>query len=181
MNTKKFCQLSLAKQLKEKGFDLPCDYIYANHCRVKDEILEKYPGLSDSGYKELTIECGGALKEEEVYATYIEPIREYAQNSWVDLLGYKVCTMPTLDDVRAWLRDNYKFHIVVTPEADYFRALLILPNKFGVVGAGGATIQLYNPQVHPSHDNSTVFKEYEDALATGIEEALKYIDKWNKV
>lgn len=97
-NNKKYVSLELALLLKEKGFDLPCEYIYANHCRVKDEILEKYPGLSDSGYKELTIECGGVLKEEEVYATYIEPIREYAQNSWVDLLGNKVCTMPTLDD-----------------------------------------------------------------------------------
>ena len=183
MNTKKFASIELAIALKEKGFDLPCDYIYANHCRVKDEILSQYPGLSDSGYYELTENGGGHLKEEEVYGNYVEPMKQFGKNitTFIDDVPGMICTMPTLEDVRTWLRNNYKFHIVVSPEADYYRALLILPNKFGFVGAGGSTIQLYNPQVHPSHYNSTVFNEYEDALATGIEEAVKYIDKWNKV
>lgn len=181
MNQKKFCSLELAQQLKEKGFDLPCEYIYASHYRVKDEILEQYPGLSDDGYKELTEEWGGSLHEDEVYGTYIEPIREYSRNSWIDVLNYKVCTMPTLDDARIWLRDNHSFHLVISPEADYFRALLILPNQYGFVGVGGATVQVYNPEVEPSHYKSTVFKGYEKALEAGLIEALKYVDKWNKV
>ena len=181
-NNKKYVSLELALLLKEKGFDLPCEYIYANHCRVKDEILEKYPGLSDSGYKELTIECGGVLKEEEVYATYIEPIREYAQNSWVDLLGNKVCTMPTLDDARTWLRDKHNFHIVVTPEPYCFKAILMLPSNFGVVGGvHGATAQIYNPKYRPAHEKSTTFENYEEALEVALFEAMKYVDKWNKV
>ena len=180
MNTNKFCSLELAQQLKAKGFDLPCEYIYANHYRVKDEILEQYPGLSDDGYKELTEEWGGSLREDEVYDTYIEPIREYALNSWVDILDYKICTMPTLDDARTWLRDTHRFHIVVTPEADIYKAVLMLPNKFGLVGCvGGSSILIYNPVYHPSHVKATDFETYEDALLAALTEAMKYIDKWN--
>lgn len=183
MNQKKFCSLELAQQLKEKGFDLPCDYIYANHYRVKDEIHEQYPGLSDDGYRELTDEWGGNLKEEEVYGYYVEPMKVFAKNTtqFMDSMPYMICTMPTLDDARTWLRDKYAFHIVITPESDYFRSLLILPNQFGFVGVGGATVQIYNPEVKPSDYKSTVFKGYEKALEIGLVEALKYVDKWNKV
>ena len=139
MKNNKFCTLELAQQLKEKGFNLPCEYVYANHYRGKDKILEQCPGLSDDGY------------------------------------------MPTLDDARTWLRDNHSFHLVISPEADYFRSLLILPNQFGFVGVGGATVQIYNPELEPSHHKSTVFKSYEKALEAGLKEALKYVDKWNKV
>ena len=183
MKNKRFCCLELALQLREKGFDLLCDYIYTNHYRVKDEIIEQYPGLSDSGYYELTEKGGGRLKEEEIYANYVEPSRTYARNTpkYLDLYMNMVCTMPTLDEARTWLRDTYKFHVVVTPEADYYRALLILPNKFGFVGAGGTTVQVYNPELHPSHNKATVFATYEDALQNALAEALKYADKWNKV
>ena len=180
MNNKKFCTLELSQQLKEKGFDLPCEYIYANHYRVKDEILQQYPGLSDDGYKDLTIEGGGSLCEDEVYATYIEPIREYSQNSWVDLLDYKVCTMPTLDDARTWIRDNFNIHVVIKPETVSFDACVILPNQFGVVGVGGSLIAVYNPEFHPSHENARKFNTYEDALQTCIHEALIYVPNSEK-
>lgn len=170
-------------QLKEKGFDLLCDYVYTNNYRVRDEILEQYPGFSDDGYYELTEKGGGKLKEEEVYANYVESSRTYARNTpkYLDLYMNMVCTMPTLDDVRTWLRDKYSFHLVISPEADYFRSLLILPNQFGFVGVGGTTVQVYNPEVKPSDYKSTIFSSYEKAVEAGLKEALKYIDKWNKV
>ena len=182
MNNKKFCPLELARQLKDKGFNLPCEYIYANHWRVRNEILLRYPGLSDDGYRDLTIEGGGTLKEDEVYATYIEPLKEYSRNTWIDEFGNKICTMPTLDDARTWLRDTYNYHIVITPGDDGFKAVLMLPSRFGLIGgAFAAQAQIYNPEYLPAHPKSTTFPTWEAALTSAIEEALKYVGKWNKV
>ena len=183
MHIQKFCVYELALQLKENGFDFPCDYIYANHYRVKDEILEQYPGLSDDGYKDLTEEWGGTLKEEEVYGNYIEPMKQFAKNApqYLKDIPYMICTMPTMDDARTWLRKVHRFHIVITPEADTYKAVLLLPNKFGLVNCvGGGAIQIYNPEYHPSHHKATCFKTYEAALKSTLMEAMKYIGKWNK-
>ena len=184
MNTKKFASIELAIALKEKGFDLPCDYIYANHCRVKDEILSQYPGLSDSGYYELTENGGGHLKEEEVYGNYVEPIKQFGKNitAFIDDVPGMICTMPTLDEARTWLRDTYNYHIVITPGDDGFKAVLMLPSRFGLIGgAFAAQAQIYNPEYLPAHPKSTIFPTWEAALTSAIEEALKYVGKWNKV
>ena len=183
MNQKKFCSLELAQQLKEKGFDLPCEYIYVNRYRVKDEIQEKYPGLSDCGYDELTKKWGGELEEDEVYGQYVDPYRECIRNSYIKPdEKMRLCTMPTLDDARTWLRDKHFFHIVVTPEPCCFKAILMLPSKFGVVGGvHGATAQIYNPEYLPAHEKSTTFESYEEALQTALLEAMRYVGKWNAV
>lgn len=183
-NNKKYVSLELALLLKEKGFDLPCEYIYANHCRVKDEILELHPGLSDDGYYELTENGGGNLKEEDVYGNYIEPMKQYGKNipEFLEYVPGMICTMPTLDDARTWLRNEHSFHVVITPKPDCYKAVLMLPNDFGMVGGSfGATIQIYNPEYLPAHEKSTTFKSYESALETALLEAMKYVDKWNKV
>ena len=68
-----------------------------------------------------------------------------------------------------------------TPEADTYKAVLLLPNKFGLVNCvGGGAIQIYNPEYHPSHHKATCFKTYEAALKSTLMEAMKYIGKWNK-
>ena len=182
-NNKKYVSLELALLLKEKGFDLPCEYIYANHYRVRDEIQKKYPGLSDCGYDNLTKKWGGELEEEEVYGQYVEPYRECVRNSWIEPdEKMRLCTMPTLDDARTWLRDKHIFHIVVTPEPYCFKAILMLPSKFGVVGGGhGVTAQIYNPKYLPANEKSITFDSYEEALQAALLEAMKYVDKWNKV
>ena len=43
----------IAKKLKEKGFDEGCEFTFYNNYRVRDEIYEKHPGLSDDGYEDL--------------------------------------------------------------------------------------------------------------------------------
>ena len=94
----------------------------------------------------------------------------------------RLCTMPTLDDARTWLRDKHFFHIVVTPEPCCFKAILMLPSKFGVVGGvHGATAQIYNPEYLPAHEKSTTFESYEEALQTALLEAMRYVGKWNAV
>ena len=178
MNITKFVHLKTALKLKEKGFDLGCDYIFINHYRVRDEIYQQYPGLSDDGYKDLTKEWGGHLKEEEVYSTYVEPIRNFGRNNPVFFkdMPYMVCTMPTLDDVRTWLRNHYKMHIVIVPDVDKFKATLMHPNEFGLVGCvGSSNSQVYNPEYYPSHVKATCFQTYESALEAAINETLVYI------
>ena len=176
MNTARFVNVETALELKQKGFDEMCEYIFANHYRVRDEIHEKYPGLSDDGYRELTVDWGGTLQEDEVYATYVEPIKECFRNYWIGPdVEWRICTMPTLDDARTWLRNNHKIHIVIVPTGNHYKADVILSNEFGVIGYGSSHIQVYNPDVHPSAENSKSFATYEAALAAGIREALHYV------
>lgn len=66
-----YVTLEVAQLLKEKGFDWYVSFMFFNNYRVKDDIIEKYPGLSDDGYNDLLKDNGGNLSEEEVYGYYI--------------------------------------------------------------------------------------------------------------
>ena len=178
MDCRKYVDLGLGLQLKEKGFDEMCEHMFINHRRVKDEIQVKYPGLSDCGYDELTKKWGGELEEDEVYGQYVDPYRECIRNSWIKPdEKMRLCAMPTLDDARRWLRDNYKIHVVVEPQADYYKAVAIVPNKFGVVGVGMASITVYNPRYKATDDKATRFEDYDDAVREALREVMCYVKK----
>lgn len=177
MNVKQYADFQLAMILKDKGFTEGCSLVYINHYRVKDEIYEKYPGLSDDGYRELTVEWGGELAEEEVYANYVEPAKLWGRNTpeFFEDMPYMLCTMPTLDAVRDWLRIEYGIHVVIVPQAHYYRATVIPSGKDGLVDAA-AGVTVLNPAFGPVDNRSTRFDGWYDALNEALKMALNYID-----
>ena len=56
---KDYCDFETCMSLKELGYNGSSDFTYCKHCRVSDEIAEKHPGLSDSGYMDLIDEYDG--------------------------------------------------------------------------------------------------------------------------
>ena len=172
----KYVDFELALQLKEKGFDEFCEHMFINHRRVRDEIYDKYPGLSDCGYDELTKKWGGPLEEDEVYGQYIDPYEETIRNTWIEPdEKMRLCAMPTLDDARRWVRNNHKIHVVVEPEANYFKAITIIPNEYGYVGVGQMVITAYNPKYNVIDNKATRFDDYDEAVLAALKQAMHYV------
>lgn len=154
----------IAKKLKEKGFDEGCEFTFYNHYRVRDEIYEKHPGLSDDGYEDLRKKYGGPYKDEEVYGHYIEPLKLYSRNSTIGVNPItkqkvptnELCSCPNIYQVMRWLRQNEIF-IDVRFNRFYKRfkvyAYGISENSYGM---------------HEDH----FFNTYEDAAIAGIEYSL---------
>ena len=118
---KDFVTFELAKKLKENGFDERCEYTFYNNYRVRDEIYEKHPGLSDDGYEDLRKKYGGPYKDEEVYGYYIEPLKLYSRNSTIGvnpITKQKVstnalCSCPNVYQVLEWLRGEKNIYISI--------------------------------------------------------------------
>lgn len=108
------CSLIASKNLKDLGFNVYCEYTFYNHYRVKDEIYEKHPGLSDDGYQDLLKKYGGPYKESEVYGYYVEPLKIGSSNKYIDEhTSSEICSCPTLYDGQKFLREQFKKHITV--------------------------------------------------------------------
>lgn len=105
MSNNKYASFEQSLILKEKGFNWLCDSGYYNNYRVRDEILTKYPGLSDSGYLDLLCEYGGKYTRKEVYGYYKEVIKKKSNNAW-SFCDNLICARPTLSQVQDWLRHN---------------------------------------------------------------------------
>lgn len=109
-----FCAQSNCMLLKEVGFNDLCRYTYCKTYRVRDEIYEKHPGLSDDGYLDLTEEYGGSYKRDEIYGKYIEVDERIRKNSnLVEDFG-ELYVAPTIHEIIIWLIE--KKQIVVTPK-----------------------------------------------------------------
>ena len=63
MIEKAFCDLESSKILKEIGYDEWATYVWKRNTRFSNEIIEKYPGLSDCGYMDLEKKYGGPYTE----------------------------------------------------------------------------------------------------------------------
>lgn len=164
-----FVTFEIAKKLKEKGFNEGCEYTFYNHYRVRDEIYEKHPGLSDDGYEDLRKKYGGPYKDEEVYGYYIEPLKLYSRNSTIGVnptTKQKVPTnelysCPNIHQVLKWLRNEKKLYVGVTYS----------PKIEGSQDFYYATIQYigdYKKTIYPD-DN---YDNYEEAALAGIEYVL---------
>lgn len=164
-----FVTFEIAKKLKEKGFNEGCEYTFYNNYRVRDEIYEKHPGLSDDGYEDLRKKYGGPYKDEEVYGYYIEPLKLYSRNSTIGvnpITKQKVPTnqlysCPNIYQVLKWLRNEKKLYVGVTYS----------PKIEGSQDFYYATIQYigdYKKTIYPNdnHDN------WEEAALNGIEYVL---------
>lgn len=112
---------TIAITLRKKGFDEPCEWTFYNNYRVRDEIYEKHPGLSDDGYEDLSKKYGGPYRDDELYGYYVEPLRLYSRNSTIGINPItkkkvetsKLCSCPDINQVLKWLRKEKKLHIVI--------------------------------------------------------------------
>ena len=106
MNNVNYVDLETAKLLKDIGFDYWCESMYSHNYRVRDEIQEMYPGLSDCGYDDLLTKYGGPLKQTEVFGYYDERIRISSRNSkdYFEHHPNMICACPTFELALEWLR-----------------------------------------------------------------------------
>lgn len=163
MDKKDYCDLDASMALKGLGYNKSSDYTYCYHCRVSDEMLEKHPGLSDSGYMDLIDEYGGPYKREEVYHTYIEPIKTFSRNSLIDTDLGEICSCIHLYDAQEWLRNTHNLHISTKP----------YPCEDGLMWM--YEIRQFTQYLVCIIKNKTGFREAEEALLNGIKETVKLL------
>lgn len=166
MNKEGFVSLKVAKLLKNFNFNWECHSMYARHRRVRNEIMEQFPGLSDSGYRDLLKINGGDFNDNEVYAFYIEPIDFYCKNepSFFKNYPYMICSRPSLYKAQKWLRLIHNIHIIIDVKSKKW-----FP-KWKTTD-GKVSIGLVNL------DSEEIYKgSYEEALDFGILSVLKHMD-----
>ena len=110
-----FCTQKTSMFLKDAGFNDICRYAYCNVYRVRDEIIEKHPGLSDCGYQDLTQDFGGPYRINEVYGHYIEVVERTMRNSTIDKDMNEICTAPTLQEAIIWILEKYNVLVSSKP------------------------------------------------------------------
>lgn len=159
----------IAKKLKEKGFNEGCEYTFYNNYRVRDEIYEKHPGLSDDGYEDLRKKYGGPYKDEEVYGYYIEPLKLYSRNSTIDInsiTNNELCSCPNIYQVLKWLRKEKKISVEVGIHCS-------LKWMCTIYGFSGELVD-FTQYTHNGIDDTVfiLYETYEQAALAGIEYAI---------
>jgi len=172
-----YTDIHLALELKEKGFDWPCRYMYADYTRVADEIIEKHPGLSDDGYMDLMKEYGGIYEREQVYKTYREPVERYCRNT-PEFLNEEwrrmVCAMPTTAQVRTWLREVHRIDISVFPVSGGYKADVTIPDITDETGLGRISIRAAQPADN-AEGITEEFNDYPQAERAAIALATAHV------
>ena len=110
-----FCTQKTSMFLKDAGFNDMCSYAYCNVYRVRDEIIEKHPGLTDCGYQDLTQDFGGPYRINEVYGHYVEIDERRLKNNLLDRTLGEICTAPTLQEAIGWLMQTMNKHVSPKP------------------------------------------------------------------
>ena len=158
-----YCNCDICIALQQMGYNEPSEYTWVHNCRVSDEILVKHPGLSDSGYMDLIDEYDGPYKREEVYHTYIEPIKRFSRNSLIDTDFGEICSCVHLYEAQTWLRKNKQIHISITLYMEGYAATI---KHFYVFEGEFAWKEPIILQCR---------KSQEEALLEGIKEAVKLL------
>lgn len=172
---KDFVSFETAKKLKEKRFNEGCEYTFYNNYRVRDEIYEKYPGLSDDGYEDLRKKYGGPYKDEEVYGYYIEPLKLYSRNSTIGVNPAtkqkvptnQLCSCPNIYQVLKWLREEKLILIGLSPMQEYDVEETI---------EWCATVYKVDKQGGLSLKEELYYESYEQSALAGIEYVLDNLD-----
>lgn len=155
----------LSLLLMEKGFDALTDFMWVNSYDVKDEILEKYPGLSDDGYYDLLKKNGGELDEDDVFGYKTETCHISCRNT-KHILNvtdrYMVCSSPSISEVLEWLVSEKKTYINVKPFSD----------ENGVHFEASYSVVVDNYKVDTTYIPEK-FESYEEAFFRTIEEIIK--------
>lgn len=165
MGKENYVSIEVAKLLKEKGYDWVSDSMYRNNYRLKDDIKDKYPGLSDDGYLDLLKKNGGELEEDEVYGYYEDPVIITCKNDklYFDLYPGMICARPSLYEAQKWLREKHNIHLDVRcvgysrplRRADYRCEVFAVDNR--------------------EYSESKIYHRYEDSLNEGILKAVEMI------
>ena len=161
LTEKDYCDYDTCVALKELGYDKPSNWGWHKHIRVSNEILEKYPDLSEGGYQDLIWD--GKHTHDEVYKVYIEPLNLYSRNSLINDCETELCACVHLYDAQKFLREEKK--IIVNIDIDYNW-------YYGIYFSEGNT---YSPQFSGGE-----FGSYEEALLEGVREAIKLLKEERK-
>ena len=159
MNKKDYCEYDACMALKELGYNKGSEYTYIDNYRVCDEILDKHPGLSDSGYMDLIDEYGGIYKRSEVYKLYIEPVKAWSRNTMIDTDLGEHCSCVHLYDAQQWLREVKNLHITIfSSSQESWMYRITKPHQKLEEGVYGED-----------------FTSYEEALQFAIKECVKIL------
>lgn len=176
---KDYCDFETCMSLKELGYNGSSDFTYCKHCRVSDEIAEKHPGLSDSGYMDLIDEYDGPYKRNEVYKVYIEPIKTWSRNTMINGSLGELCTCVHLYDAQTWLRENKGIMLTVNIAYCYETEeipFVMNPNMKPIIKGYYFGIWVLD-DLNDTLGHSEYFKTYEEALANGIKKAINLLQE----
>lgn len=150
-----FVTYELSVKLKEKGFNEKCLFAYNDEQIINPKIVEEYGDLSDDGYYELTEDCGGKLKFDNVYIYEQQIIlrdKIIIERNFIDA--------PTISQVLKWLREKYSIHISTKP----------YPCEDGLMWL--YEIRKFSKYISAVVANKTGFIKEEQAALAGIEYIL---------
>lgn len=162
LTNKDYCDYETCVALKELGYNHSSEYTFCKHCRVSDEILEKYDGLSDSGYLDLVDEYGGPYKRDEVYKQYIEPLKRWSRNTMLDEMLGELCSCVHLYNAQKWLRETHNIFVMID-------------RSFAASNSWHYVICVNDDFEHLIEQPSLENYSYEEALSEGIKEAIKIL------
>ena len=110
---KNICSLELSKILKENGFNDICTTAYVKEYGVRDSIMEKYPGLSDCGYQDLTKRYGGKYNESEVYEHRIVLVKtSCCDNARLEEIN-QIASAPHIYEAKKWVENKFGCKVIV--------------------------------------------------------------------
>lgn len=169
MKTEELVSYESAAKLKEAGFNELCEWIFYNHYRVRNEIYEKYPDLSDDGYEGLRQKYGGPYKDSELYGYYIEPVNLHSRNSTIGINPVtkskvatgELCSCPTIHQAAKWFRKEKNIEVV----SSFSYGRKVWGYQIGNMNLSEDSILAYDYS----------YPTYEKALEAGIGRALEIL------
>lgn len=170
---KNIVSLEVAKLLRDTGYNEYCHTTYCKVCRVSDEIMQKYPGLSDSGYRDLEYEKN--IKKSEIYKTYKEltDVFYISNKNGDSYIGNNfIAVAPTIFEVQQWLWEKYRIFVNSTLYSPFEE-----PYKFFYwVDYPKETYDCFD-----SYIDKKEYPTYQQAFNEGLKKVLKDILKEMKL
>lgn len=154
-----FIPFEIAVKLKEKGFKEKCLFAYNDNQVINPKVVEEYGNLTDDGYYELTEDCGGKLKFDDVYIYEQQIILQdkiIIKRNFIDA--------PTISQVLKWLRE----------EKNMFIEMFLYNGKYSYL-VKSVTQICEDDLFHECLSEDTANEEYdtyEEAAIAGIEYCL---------
>ena len=149
-----FLPIELCKKIQGKT-NIKSLFVYNKEQIINPEIIEKHGDLTDDGYYELTKDCGGPYKFNEVYIYDYKLMLK--RDVWVEK---EMVYAYTIEQVLKWIRVEKKIYVGIAymPKID---------NNEDVYYPTIQKIGDFEPMYFSSNDKN--FNSYEDACISGIE------------
>lgn len=148
-----FLPLDICKKLQEKT-NLKSLFVYNKEQIINPKIIEKHGDLTDDGYYELTKDCGGPYKFNEVYIYDYKLMLK--RDVWVEK---EMVYAYTIEQALKWIREEKKIYvgILYMPKIDKKNDFYFL----SIHKIGDLESPIYNGDIHCF--------SYEDTAIAGIE------------